>query len=148
VINADTSATRDTTISDWIWHRDSQRITARVSADFIAPSVTNRRPRRNTHSASTRAHVSISFSDRMFELTSKTVKLVAPDGRSVSTKLALTTNGKKSGAAAGATRVVLTPRRRLRARTRYKVRLSRDLRDFGGNALPASALTWSFVTKR
>jgi hypothetical protein len=43
---------------------------------------------------------------------------------------------------------VITPRARLRTGTRYRVRLSRDLRDFGGNALPSSDLNWSFVTKR
>jgi hypothetical protein len=44
--------------------------------------------------------------------------------------------------------VVLTPAKPLRRRARYEVRLSRDLRDFGGNALRASALTWSFTTHR
>jgi hypothetical protein len=148
VINADTSATRDTTISDWIWHRDGQGVSVRVSADFKVPWVTRRKPGRDARRTSTRAPVSISFSDRMFELTSKTVKLVEPSGRTVKSKLALTTDGRKSRAAAGANRVVLTPQTPLRANTRYKVRLSRDLRDFGGNALRPSALTWWFRTKR
>ena len=45
-------------------------------------------------------------------------------------------------------KVVLTPSKPLRRHARYEVRLSRDLRDFGGNALRPSALTWSFVTGR
>jgi hypothetical protein len=148
VVNADTSATRDTTIDDWIYHRDSQGTSARVSADFTAPHVTHRRPLRNTHSASTHAHVTIDFSDRMFDLTTKTVKLVDAKGHMVKATLALTYKGKKRGAAAGVDRAVLTPAKPLRGRARYEVRLSRDLRDFGGNALPAAALTWSFVTRR
>ena len=63
-------------------------------------------------------------------------------------KLGLSLKGRKSKTSSGADTVVLTPRSRLRRGTRYEVRLSRDLRDFGGNALPASALKWSFVTKR
>jgi hypothetical protein len=43
---------------------------------------------------------------------------------------------------------VLTPAKPLHKHTRYEVRLSSDLRDFGGNALRTSALTWSFVTRR
>jgi hypothetical protein len=76
------------------------------------------------------------------------VKLVDSKGHMVNAKLALTTKGKKRRAAAGADTAVLTPSKPLRKRARYEVRLSRDLRDFGGNALPNAALTWSFVTRR
>jgi hypothetical protein len=148
VINADSSATRDKTINDWRWHHDFQAMSARVSADFDDPFVRSRRPLRNTHRTSIGADVTISFSDRMFVLNSRTVKLVAPNGRAVKAKLALTTGGRKTSAATGADKVVLRPSKRLRPRARYEVRLSRDLRDFGGNALRSSALTWSFVTKR
>jgi hypothetical protein len=51
-------------------------------------------------------------------------------------------------AAAGADKIVLTPTKRLARGRRYKVELSRDLRDLGGNALRTSARTWSFTTKR
>ena len=148
VINADTSAVRDKTFNDWRWRHDYQAMSARISTDFDTPFVKRRRPLRNTHRASTRARVTVSFSDRMFVLNSRTVKLVAPNGRSLKAKLALTTAGRKRSAATGADEVVLTPSKRLRPHTRYEVRLSRDLRDFGGNALRSSARTWSFVTKR
>jgi methionine-rich copper-binding protein CopC len=148
VINADTSVKRDTTIDDWIYQRDSQSTSARVSADFTPPHVTHRRPLRGTHAASIHAHVTINFSDRMFMLTTKTVKLVDAKGHMVAAKLALTTKGKKRSAAAGADTAVLTPNKPLRRHARYEVRLSRDLRDFGGNPLPNAALTWSFVTRR
>jgi hypothetical protein len=146
-INADTSANRDA-YGDWIYHRDSQSVSARASADFTAPHVTHRRPVRGTHNASPRARVTISFSERMFMLTSKTVKLVDAKGHVVKTRLALTTKGRKRRAGAGVDRVVLTPSKQLRKHVRYEVRLSRDLRDFGGNALRPSALTWSFRTHR
>jgi hypothetical protein len=147
VINADTSATRDS-FGDWNYHRDSQGVIARASNDFVAPHVTHRRPARGTRLASPRRHIQISFSDRMFALTTKTVKLLDPKGHVVKTSLALTTNGKKRSVFAGANKVVLTPAKPLRTHTRYEVRLSRDLRDFGGNALRPQALTWSFTTHR
>jgi hypothetical protein len=149
VVNADASATRfSRTLGDWVWQKDSQPIEARVSADFSAPSVRRRGPRAGAHGVSTRVRVAVSFSDRMFELTARAVKLIAPNGRSVKATLGLTTKGKRSRASSGADRLVITPRARLRRGARYTVRLSRDLRDYGGNALPSSELTWSFVTKR
>ncbi|MEA2441494.1 MAG: hypothetical protein QOH76_2918 [Thermoleophilaceae bacterium] len=148
VINSDTAAKRDTSINDWLWRHDSQGISARVSGDFTAPRVTGRRPNPGTHRASLRPPVTVSFNERMYTLNSHTVKLLAPNGRSVKAKVTVTTRGRKSSPLAGANRLVLTPRARLHAHTRYRVRLSRDLRDYGGNALPASALGWSFVTRR
>ena len=149
VINADTSQDGfSRQLQDWDWKKDSQRINARVSTDSTAPSVKVRSPRPGTHRASTRTRVKVSFTERMFELTTKSVRLIGPGGHSVKAKLALSSKGRKARAAAGADNVVLTPRSRLRRGTRYEVRLSRDLRDFGGNALPASSLKWSFVTKR
>jgi hypothetical protein len=148
LVNADTRATRDRRINDWRWRHDAQAINVRVSRNFTKPSVKARRPLRNTKRASTRARVTVAFSDRMYVLNSRTVKLIAPNGRAVKAKLALTTLGSRSRPIEGADKVVLTPSKRLRPRTRYEVRLSRDLRDFGGDPLPASALTWSFVTNR
>jgi hypothetical protein len=149
VINADTSQDGfSRQLQDWDWRKDSQAINARVSTDTTAPKVKSRAPRAGTHRASTRTRVKVSFSERMFELSSKSVRLVAPGGRSVKAKIALSTRGRKARSTAGADKIVITPRERLRRGKRYEVRLSRDLRDFGGNALPASALKWSFVTKR
>jgi hypothetical protein len=141
VINADDSvAGYSGALQDWVWRRDYQRINARISANFSKPSV-----RERTFS---RKRVAIRFSERMFELTSGTVKLIGPGGRSVDGSLQLTTGGKKSRVAAGAKKVAIVPLNKLRPRTRYTVRLSHDLRDFGGNALPSGALSWSFRTKR
>jgi hypothetical protein len=147
VVNADTSASRDN-FGDWRYHRDQQNVIARASSDFSGPWVTHRRPVRNTRAASPRARVTIDFSERMFILNSHTVKLFDAKGRLVKTRLALTSNGRKRSAAAGATRVVMTPTKPLRKKARYEVRLSRDLRDFGGNALRPVALAWSFTTHR
>jgi hypothetical protein len=145
VVNADASAkTFSPSIGDWLWLKDAQPIDVRVSGDFTAPSVVRRSPRPRTRRASVRARVSIKFSERMFGVNVNTVKLVGPNGRHVKSKLALTTRGRKASADAGADKVVLTPRTPLRKGARYEIRLSRDLRDFGGNVLRRSALSWSF----
>ncbi|MEA2410998.1 MAG: hypothetical protein QOC77_1559 [Thermoleophilaceae bacterium] len=149
VVNADASESRYSQIvGDWLWEKDNEPINARVSADFHAPRVTHRWPAPRTSSVSRYGHVSVTFSERMFELTSGSVRLVGPNGRSVKAKLALTTKGRKARAAAGARKFVLTPQRPLHRGARYELRLSRDLRDYGGNALPASALKFAFRTRR
>jgi hypothetical protein len=76
------------------------------------------------------------------------VKLVGPNGRSVKAKLSLSTKGHKAHAEGGARKLVLTPSSPLRKGARYELRLSRDLRDNGGNALPTSALKFAFRTRR
>jgi hypothetical protein len=149
LVNADTSESRYSQVAgDWLWTKDNQPINARVSADFHAPSVTHRWPHPGTRRASRWGHVSVTFSERMFELTTRSVKLVAPNGRSVKAKLSLSTKGHKSQAEGGARKLVLTPLSPLRKGTRYELRLSRDLRDYGGNALPTSALEFAFRTRR
>jgi hypothetical protein len=149
VVNGDASATRfSRTLGDWLWLKDSQAINVRVSADFTPPAVRRRSPAPGARRASTRSRVKVSFSERMFELSARTVKLIGPGGRSVKARLALTTGGKAARSAAGADKLVLTPAKRLRKGARYTLRLSRDLRDYGGNPLPSSSLKWSFRAKR
>jgi hypothetical protein len=149
IVNADTSESRYSQLAgDWLWTKDDQPINARVSTDFHAPRVTHRWPKPGTRRASRYAHASVTFSERMFELTTRSVKLVAPNGRSVKAKLALTTKGRKASAESGARKFVLKPLSPLRRNTRYELRLSRDLRDYGGNALPSSALEFAFRTRR
>jgi hypothetical protein len=149
VVNADTSETRySQAAGDWLWRKDNQPINARVSADNHAPRVTHRWPKPGTRRASRFGHASVTFSERMFELTSSSVRLVAPNGRSVKAKLKLTTKGRKARAQSGARKVVLTPLSPLRKGTLYKLRLSRDLRDYGGNALRSSELEFGFRTRR
>jgi Big-like domain-containing protein len=138
-INADSSAIGYSDfVSDWLWRKEFQHVNVRVSADFSRPTV-----RERTFS---RKRVVIRFSNRMFELTSKTVTLIGPNGGAVKARLELTTGGKRSRVGAGAKKLAIVPLTTLRARTRYRVRLSSDLRDFGGNALRAPARSWSFRT--
>jgi hypothetical protein len=149
VINADARATRfSNTLGDWIWEKDDQAFNARVSGDFIAPKLRGRSPAPGARRASTRSRVRVRFSERVLELTTHTVRLVGPDGHGVKAKLKLTTKGRKARSISGADTALLTPTKRLKPGKRYTVRLSRDLRDWGGNALPRAGLTWAFRTKR
>ena len=149
VINADASAKRfSTVLGDWVWQRDAGVVNVRASTDDVPPAVRRRSPPAGARAASTRTGVKVTFSERMFVIDSRTVKLLSPGGHSVKASLRLRAAGKSASSAAGADEVVIVPRTRLRKGTRYTVQLSRDLRDRGGNALPASALSWTFRTKR
>jgi hypothetical protein len=149
VVNADTSQSRySQLLGDWVWRKENQPINARVSADFHAPRVTHRWPKPGTRRASRYGHVSVTFSERLFVLTTHTVRLVGPSGHSVRAKLSLSTKGRKARAQSGARKFVLKPLSPLRKGTRYELRLNRDVRDFGGNALPSSELTFAFRTRR
>ena len=48
----------------------------------------------------------------------------------------------------GGRKVKVKPRKRLRAGTRYTVKLSRDVEDLGANQLPSASRKWSFRTGR
>jgi hypothetical protein len=150
VVNADASATRySRVLGDWLWEKDGQPINVRVSTDVVPPTLLGRSPKPGTRRVSTRSTVKVRFSERMFVLGARTVKLIGPGGHKVKATLKYTSGGRKATSAGGADQVRIVPRGRLRAGTRYKVQLSRDLRDRGGNALPASpSLRWAFVTKR
>jgi hypothetical protein len=149
IINADaTQVGYSQVLGDWVWDKDAQEINARISTDFKAPTVRSRAPRAGARRTSRRAHVTIRFSEPMIKLTTSTVRLIGPGGRKVKAKLALTSGGKKTAANNGADRIVLTPRAKLAKGRRYTIKLSRDLRDMGGNPLKASALSSTFRTKR
>jgi hypothetical protein len=149
MINADTKISGfSEVLSDWAWDNDLREIQSRLSTDFDAPSITSRGPRAGARRVSTRTRVVVRFSEPMVKLTTSTVKLIGPNGKSVRAKVALTRGGKKASANGGGDRVVLTPRARLGRGKRYTVKLSRFLRDRGGNALRNGPLSWSFRTKR
>jgi hypothetical protein len=78
----------------------------------------------------------IQFSERMMNVGTRTVLLLAPGGHKVKATVKLS-SGRK---------LQIKPSKRLRAGARYTVRLSRDIEDLGANQLAKSARTWSFRT--
>ena len=123
---------------DWEFTRDEQSITAHVSTDFVAPRVRKRSPGVGGN-ASPRTSVVVTFTERMTNVSTRTVDLLAPGGKEVSVRVSYD---------AGKRQARLTPKKSLRPRTKYVVSLGRTLVDTGDNALASDKLRWSFRTRR
>jgi hypothetical protein len=137
VINADVDVEGfDRQAGDWNWLGDDSEISVAVN-DFTRPTVRRTSPRRNARSVSRRARISMTFNEVLAGANRSTVKLIAPNGRSIPSSVL--PNGRT---------LRIIPARRLSPRTRYAVRLSRALTDGGGNALPSSRRTFRFTTGR
>jgi hypothetical protein len=94
-------------------------------------------PKRNARRVSRNARLSMTFNEVLAGANRSTVKLVAPNGRSISSSVL--PNGRT---------LKIVPGRRLSANTRYTVRLSSAVTDGGGNALPSSRRSFRFTTGR
>jgi hypothetical protein len=138
LINGDgrTTGRFSRTLQDWEWVGDGASVTARASTDYTPPKVRKRSPGARQTGVSRRPTLRVNFSERMMNVGTRTVLLLGPGGHKVKAKVKLT-SGRK---------LQLKPTKRLRAGTRYTVRLSRDLEDLGANQLTTSARTWSFRT--
>jgi len=137
IVNADVAASgfnRDR--GDWNWDADSSEISLALN-DFTKPTVRKTTPKRNARRVSRNARVSISFSEAIAGANRFTVKLIAPNGRSVPSDVVPRRRTLK-----------ITPGRRLAAGARYTVRISSAVTDGGGNALPSSKRTFRFTTAR
>ena len=140
LINGDgrTTGRFSRTLQDWEWKGDGVSVIARASTDYTPPKVRKRSPGARQTGVSRRPVVKVQFSERMMNVGTRTVLLLAPGGHKVKAKVKLR-SGRK---------LQIKPSKRLRAGTRYTVRLSRDVEDLGANQLPSSARTWSFRTGR
>ncbi|MEA2427628.1 MAG: hypothetical protein QOF37_1256 [Thermoleophilaceae bacterium] len=140
LINGDgrTTGRFSQTFQDWQWVGDGASVVARVSTDYTPPSVRRRSPGAGQRGFARRGRVQIQFSERMVNVGTRTVLLIGPGHHKVKAGVTLT-SGRK---------LVITPRKPLRAGARYTVRLSRDIADLGGNDLPNASRTWSFRTGR
>jgi hypothetical protein len=138
LINADvTQGGFSQAFGDWEFTKDEQEIAAHVSTDFKAPSVRKRVPEAGGR-GSTKAKVLVTFSEQMANVSTKTLDLLAPGGKKVSSTV--TYDPAKR-------RAVLTPKKPLHARTKYVVKIGRTVVDDGDNELPAKQLTWTFRTR-
>lgn len=138
LINADT--TQDgysDQIGDWIFTKDNQEVAAHVSTDFKAPKLRRRTPRPKAKRVSRRGRVEVVFSEPVEGVSSRSVRLLGPNGRSIKARVSY--SAKKRLA-------TIVPRAVLKARTRYVVRLNTDVTDAGGNVAPAKVRSWSFTT--
>jgi hypothetical protein len=123
---------------DWTWLGDDELVTLAVN-DVTKPGVRKQTPKRNARRVSVGAGVSIEFNEPVAGVSTSSVKLTGPGGRTVKTTLSLSSNGRV---------VKLRPVGRLKRGARYAVKLTSAVTDPGGNPLPTSRRTSRFTTAR
>ena len=138
IINGDARTTGrfSRTLEDWEWIGDNARVTARASTDFKPPSVKRRSPGSGQHGVSLQPVVKITFSEKMMNVSTRSVLLVGPGKHKVKATVKLRAGRK----------LQIKPKHRLRSGARYIVRISRDVEDLGANQLPTASRSWSFRT--
>ena len=140
VTNADArSASYSARLQDWVFAKDRQEMTVRVSTDYTSPSVRVRAPRPNQRNVSSRPRILVGFSEPVGTVSASTVVLRGSNGKSVRAKVRYD-RAKR--------RATLTPAAKLRAGARYTVVVSSAVADGGGNSLPAKQRRWAFTTRR
>ena len=141
IVNADarTTARYSRTLQDWEWLHDAARVSLRISTDFSPPEVRTRTPGPGDRGVSRTPRLYVTFSEPLARIGARTVTLTGPGGRRVNAQVVRR---------AGGLGVKIRPHGRLLPGRRYRVRLSADIEDGGGNPLPAAARDWSFVTAR
>jgi Bacterial Ig-like domain len=139
LVNSDAEVTGASEITgDWTYARDSQPYYARVTTDFKAPRVLRSAPAPGARGVSPGARVKVTFSERVLGVNAKSLRLVAPNGRSVHASVSFK---------AGSRVAKLVPSGALGRGRRYRVRVSRAVTDTAVNPL-AHTTTWSFTTRR
>lgn len=138
LINGDgrTTGRFSRTLQDWEWVGDGANVTVRISTDFKPPSIRKRTPGAGRHGVSRKPSIRIRFSEPMMNVDKRTIVLVGPHKKKVRAKIKLS----------GGRKLVVKPRKELKAGTSYTIRISRDVEDLGANQLSAAARTWSFKT--
>jgi hypothetical protein len=131
IVNADISQSGySQQLGDWVWLGDGEPITLALN-DFTKTKV------RRIRQAS--SGVMVTFDEAVAGLSTSSVKLIGPNGRSVRVRLSQSQNGRT---------VVLRPTRRLAPGRRYTVKLSSAVTDPAGNRLASSQRKKRFTSKR
>ena len=141
IVNADgrTTGRYSRTFGDWEWLGDGATVSSRLSTDFTAPSIRRASPEPGQRGVPRRSRVRVRFSEKLANISSRTVVLRTAGGRRVKAKVASRAGGRA---------LAIRPRKRLRRGTRYRVRLRPGIADGGANRLPRSVRSWSFSTTR
>ncbi|HKP88953.1 MAG TPA: Ig-like domain-containing protein [Thermoleophilaceae bacterium] len=124
-------------LGDWAFRADSKPVSALITEDFAPPRVVKRSPRPDTRDVSRRTRVSLRFTERVRGVSTRTLKLLSPDGRKVNARV--TYDRKRR-------RARLEPKDRLRRHTGYVVKITGGIVDGGGNGVPDASRTWTFRT--
>jgi Bacterial Ig-like domain len=137
LVNADTRPRGYSgTTGDWIFARDRQAVSARISNRFEALRLRKASPAPGAR-VSRKAHVVLRFSAAVSRASVKAVRLRDSHGKQVSIRVVRSDGGA---------RLTVVPRHQLAAGARYSVELGSRMVDVDGNALAAGRRGWSFKT--
>ena len=137
LINSDAKPIGGSAVTgDWLYAHDDQPYYARVSTDFKAPRVLRTSPANGTTGVSARPRIKVEFSEPVVGVSSKSLKLIASNGRAVKAKLSFKSGSKTA---------TLTPSGNLGRGRRYRIRVSRAVTDTSVNPLAHAAVS-AFVT--
>jgi hypothetical protein len=139
LVNADSRLSGASPITgDWIYARDSQPYYLRVTTDFTVPRVTRISPRAGAKRVSRTTRVKVRFSEAVRGVTTKSLRLIASNGRGV---------GAKVSAPTGSRVATLTPRKALGRNRVYTVRVTTAVTDTAVNPM-ARAVSSAFHTAK
>ncbi|MFL5781188.1 MAG: Ig-like domain-containing protein [Thermoleophilaceae bacterium] len=125
-------------LGDWDFSRsDAQPVSALITKDFAPPRVLDRDPKPDTREVSRLTDVSMQFSEPVRGVSTRTLKLIGPDGHKVNARVRYDGHRRRAR---------LEPKERLRRHTGYEVKLTGGIVDGGGNGVPDSQRTWTFRT--
>jgi hypothetical protein len=138
LINADSTQTGfSQDLADWNFDKDTQAIAAHVSTDFAPPRVRKRSPKPGSR-VSRRGVVVITFSEPMANVSARTIDLLAPGGKQVSSRVTYDSAKRQAR---------LVAKKPLRAKAKYQVKIGKTVVDMGDNQLPGEQRTWTFRTR-
>ena len=125
-------------LGDWDFSRsDGKPVSALITTDFAPPRVLHRNPKPDTRDVSRRTRVSMGFSEPVRGVSTRTLKLIGPDGHKVNARVHYDAHDRRAR---------LEPKERLRRHTGYLVKITGGIVDRGGNGVRDSYRTWSFRT--
>ncbi|MDQ3935202.1 MAG: Ig-like domain-containing protein [Actinomycetota bacterium] len=138
LVNADTTQTGFSQFRlDWEFAKDGQDVRAAISTDYTPPRVRKRSPASRAK-VSTKSGVTVTFSEAVRNISTKTLQLLAPNGQRISTRVSYDRAKRRAR---------LVPKRRLSPRRRYSVKLAAAIVDEGGNPLAEADRSWKFSTR-
>jgi hypothetical protein len=126
-------------LGDWDFSRsDAQPVNALITTDFAPPRVLHRDPKPDTHDVPRVTRVSMRFSEAVRGVSTRTLKLIGPDGHKVNARVTYDARARAAR---------LEPKERLRRHTGYAVKLTGGIVDRGGNGVRDALRTWTFRTR-
>jgi hypothetical protein len=131
VVNADVSKNGfDRQTGDWRFTKDAQSFDAVVSTDFTAPRLVKTTPKSGASGLPVDTAFKLTFSERMTGIDSGTLQLIGPGNKAVSASVSFRDRSRTA---------TLRPRRRLKAGTKYRLRIAPAVTDLALNPLRSTA---------